>query len=1100
MNTKLLHNSFNAGEISPELLGRPDLQQFRFGAARLFNWISKTSGAAQLRPGFETIAPLDSRARLIPFKDDGDDYLVALSAGSFRLFRNGVPISVNGGFDDVFVVGDQATSGNIDVVNDVIYTQRPHNFTDLEELRVISTGGTGEPGGLNSTTIYEARPAGPYGLQFKRLTDDPVDITSLNTGTLAVWREAGLPEDYRPSIPLVSVTTRTGGGPSGYGHASSSVVLATPHGWPVGTRWRWNTTGGGVAPPVVSPNGYVDPYYGQEFTVVPDDPGSALGFPLSSSAFEASRVVVAGSTSYTVSVSAPGTPAFTPPVSAERYYPAGFMCFLRSALGPFPSGSFIRAKAGVWGVAVPSAADWELVPAPWLELPNNYTAAELNEVTYAQTAGKIRFAHRNHPTLELYLTELGQWSYRTPLAADASLSTPTVTPFRGAQIQVQSAAVGTFGSITLVGDTGLGAGDLVYASGTPSTTGVADGFYVVGLVAAGGRTIQELFDLSGALATSSLSTFGGGTLTVAESTADSLARYIITAVDERGREYARSAPSASTFNLLRNAEAYNTVGWTPSAGAAAYRIYKEVDGTELFGFVAEAGAPPFLDRNVDPDYATQAPSIDSELQLDYPGAVGFYDQRGVFGGNTAKPQGLWFSSLGRDSELVTRRAQLDTDRIALEIAAKEGQSVRHIVPVSELLILTNSATWSLSTQNTDALTPTSAKLRLQTTVGANRVTPLVMDNSVLYVSGGNHVYRLGYQLTENSFGGANQSTRAAHIFDNVNLVDSATTKSRLPAAWYTTDTGRLLGLTYAEEEQVSGWHQHELGHYSVRSVAAVQEGAEDRLYVTLEHRSTGAWFLARLQSTNISSPISSAHLDMCHVRNTLRADPASLTVKGSLRVGGEMRVASTRLSFDFNMVGEVLYFPDTGLRMQITSRETASQVTCRVTNVGSAVVGVFSNWGVTVTRLRNLTALSQHERVTALLEAVDGTIGFATLSVASDGKVVLPYPCRTVHIGDLYFNELRTMPVTAQMEAAGLGRVKAISHAYTRIYETAGLQVGPDMSHLSDMFPGDFSLRSEEARELIEQTWSRDGQVSFNQPRPLPATVCSVTLDVSFGG
>lgn len=270
MNTKLLHNSFNAGEISPELFSRPDTQQFRFGAAKARNWITKPSGAAQFRPGFETIAEV-SRGRLVAFKSDGDDYIVSIEAGIFRFFRNGLPVSVQGGTEDVYIVGDQATSGNIDLVNDVLYTTRPHGFADFEEVRLTSIGGT-EPGGTSVAFTYEARPQGPFGLQLKIGATDPVNISSLNTGTLLVWREAGLPEDYQlpiavSSIPLADAELFRSGGAGG---TYARITLTSPHGWPAGTRFVWTTSGGGIAPPTRPPvnNTVVLAYDGREFETV----------------------------------------------------------------------------------------------------------------------------------------------------------------------------------------------------------------------------------------------------------------------------------------------------------------------------------------------------------------------------------------------------------------------------------------------------------------------------------------------------------------------------------------------------------------------------------------------------------------------------------------------------------------------------------------------------------------------------------------------------------------------------------------------------------------------------------------------------------------
>lgn len=1097
MNTKLLHGSFNAGEISPELFNRPDIQQYQFGCARARNWITKPSGAAKLRPGFEVCSTLAAKARAVTFRADGGDIVITVEAGRFRFFRSGLPITVQGGTNDVFIIGDQEASGNVDLVNDVLYTTRPHDFADLEEIRLTSTGT--EPGGTSSAFTYEARPQGPYGLQLKFSATDPVDITSYNSGTLFVWREDGLPDDYQAPIPLSSISSSDALLSRAAGASYTRVTLSSPHGWPQGTRFKWT---GGTPPATRS---LQQPYV----SVTYDDREFRTTFAEASVSLTTSQLAAeqenpfneSNGAGFSVCPNSGGS--FTPTVSAARMYPAGTVLFLRSAVGAFSANSFIRARHDVYAASTgPQVADWQAVSWPWLELPNSFAESELFELTYAQTGNRIRFAHRNRPVIELEREPSGKWSYRYPLETTAIDFAVTVTPTRGAQIGISSSTAGTFGQIVTNAHHGLGAGDLIYIK---DASAIADGFYVVGS-ATSTNLIDELVSLDGSLATSITTGSPSGTIIVVESTAESLSRYIVTAVDAEGREFARSEPSESVFNLLSNPEAYNSISWTTDTEAAAYRIYKEVDGTELFGFIAETGAPPFLDRRINPDLGRLAPELDPELKTDYPGAVGFYDQRGAFGGNTTKPNGLWLSSLGLDNEMVTRRTQLDTDRIAFEIAGAEGQSIRHLVPVSELLILTSTTEWALLTQNTDALTPTSVRVRTQTTVGSSYVRPLVMNNSVLFASEGNHIHRLGYQLVENSFGGTDLSLRAEHFFADVDLVDSASSKKRLPIAWYTDSAGRLLGLTYSEEEQVAGWHRHALDNYNVVSVATAREGAEDRVYVVVERN--GAHTLLRMQPLNTRSIASSAHLDLCYNRQTSTETPATLTLTGDARFGGTVTATASAGSFDFDMVGETIYDVASGFQARITSRTSKTVVVCEVTRLVDGVMpATTTEWGVSVSVQRNRGFLAANEgTVTALLQRLDGLFEVHSLTIASSGIVRLPFPCQAVHLGVPYANELRTMPVSAQMEAAGLGRVKAISHGYMRVYETQGLMVGPDLDALSEVYSPQIrdlwpnTLNSEERRELVPQTWTRDGQMSFTQTQPLPATIAGVTLDVSFGG
>lgn len=88
----LLQASFNAGVMSPRLLGRSDFQKYSSAAALLSNIIPLASGPAMFRPGTLYISSvLDSTiaSRLIPFSRSADDtYMVEFTNQKIRFFRN----------------------------------------------------------------------------------------------------------------------------------------------------------------------------------------------------------------------------------------------------------------------------------------------------------------------------------------------------------------------------------------------------------------------------------------------------------------------------------------------------------------------------------------------------------------------------------------------------------------------------------------------------------------------------------------------------------------------------------------------------------------------------------------------------------------------------------------------------------------------------------------------------------------------------------------------------------------------------------------------------------------------------------------------------
>jgi hypothetical protein len=85
--SRTLKTSFTAGELAPELLGRPDLRAWANGARRLRNVFIQPTGGVTRRPGLRHVAMLPGPARLIPFEFNTEQtYLLVLTAGAMRVF------------------------------------------------------------------------------------------------------------------------------------------------------------------------------------------------------------------------------------------------------------------------------------------------------------------------------------------------------------------------------------------------------------------------------------------------------------------------------------------------------------------------------------------------------------------------------------------------------------------------------------------------------------------------------------------------------------------------------------------------------------------------------------------------------------------------------------------------------------------------------------------------------------------------------------------------------------------------------------------------------------------------------------------------------
>lgn len=326
------------------------------------------------------------------------------------------------------------------------------------------------------------------------------------------------------------------------------------------------------------------------------------------------------------------------------------------------------------------------------------------------------------------------------------------------------------------------------------------------------------------------------TATVATGTGLVAMNYKITAVDATGLEESLPSALATCNNNLLTTGNYNTITWSSVSGATRYNVYKQSNG--LYGYIGQTDGLTFKDDNITADVAKTPPIPNDPFNStnNYPGAVSYFEQRRTFGGTINKPQNMWMTRSGTESNLSNSIPTNDSDAINFKVFAREANTIRHIVPVQNLILLTSSAEWRVTSVNSDAITPTSISVRPQSYIGASNVQPIIINNNIIHVAArGGHLREIA--LTTNNVGNSGYissdiSLRAPHLFDGLDIVDLAYAKAPTPIAWAVSSNGNLLGLTYVPEQQVGAIHRHDTDGV-FESVCVVAEGAIDAVYVVV---------------------------------------------------------------------------------------------------------------------------------------------------------------------------------------------------------------------------------------------------------------------------
>ena len=353
--------------------------------------------------------------------------------------------------------------------------------------------------------------------------------------------------------------------------------------------------------------------------------------------------------------------------------------------------------------------------------------------------------------------------------------------------------------------------------------------------------------------------------------------YVVTAVDSEGVSESAASASSSVGGNLFETGATVTISWAAVAGASRYNVYKLQGG--LYGYIGQTTGLSIVDDNISPDLGKTPPLYDSVFggAGEYPGAVSYFEQRRCFAGTTNKPQNIWMTKSGTESNMSYSLPIRDDDRIAFRVAAREANTIRHIVPLTQLLLLTSSAEWRVTSVNSDAITPGTISVRPQSYVGSSNVQPVIINNTLIYgAARGGHVRELAYNWQASGFITGDLSLRAPHLFDTFDIVDMAYAKAPQPMVWFVSTSGRLLGLTYVPEQQVGAWHWHDTDGV-FESCTVVAEGGEDALYCVIRRTINGASvrYVERMASRQFSDQADAFFVDCGATYSGVPADVIS---------------------------------------------------------------------------------------------------------------------------------------------------------------------------------------------------------------------------------
>jgi len=784
--------------------------------------------------------------------------------------------------------------------------------------------------------------------------------------------------------------------------------------------------------------------------------------------------------------------------------------------------------------------DPELIPpeqtlagASVLEIPHPYAAADLFSLNYVQSGDIITIVHKNYAPRELRRNSATNWTLSVITFAP-TLDAPTIGGYGYSNgntvVKIASISAASPAVLTTPANHGFGDGDPVRVSEVTGGSITVNGYWVA--VNASGTTMNLRNPGTGIILSTLGSTPAYGTASAKIMYANQggnsgIWAYKVTAVGADKVESLPSEPMDAEVDLNVTG-AYIAPSFNAVTGAVAYNVYKKAGSGSAavpngaYGFIGQvqdtgASFYTFTDDNIAPDMGKTIPIQDTVFASagNYPGAVSYYEQRRIFAGTTNEPQSLWMTRSNTERDMSYSIPTLDTDRIEVRVAAREANTIRHIVPLSQLVLLTQSAEWRVTSVNSDALTPTSISVRPQSYIGSAEAQPVVVNNSMIYCANrGGHIRELGYSWQANGFTTGDLSLRASHLFDNYSIVDMAYAKAPLPLIWFTSSNGSMVCLTYVPDQQIGAWSQHETdGTYE--SVCAVAEGTEDRPYMVVKRTINGSTvrYVERMAAHEFASLNDAWFVDCGLSYDGTNTTAFTVTLSGGVTWGPEELLTLTSSSAIFQFpattdVGDAIIMTDPGnpnvqyrLRVMQTTSPTVAKVKTDLVIASTARNAATSVWAWA----RNSVSGLAHLNGKTVSILADGCVH--PQKVVTGGVVTLDRAAKYVIVGLPYNSDLQTLPLAMNIEGFGQGRYKNVNKAWLRVYRSSGIFVGPDEDNLveakqrtTEPYGSPPALKSEEIQIVLTPTWASSGQIYVRQSDPLPLTIVGMTLEVAIGG
>ena len=521
-----------------------------------------------------------------------------------------------------------------------------------------------------------------------------------------------------------------------------------------------------------------------------------------------------------------------------------------------------------------------------------------------------------------------------------------------------------------------------------------------------------------------------------------------------------------------------------------------------------------------------------------PNAVGFYKQRRVFGGSKDSPDKLFYSEIGdyynfddltKSKPLAVGEVLNADDPFSATLAANTVDTIQHIVPLDELLVLTDNLQWQIQPVSGAAFSLITADHRPRQYIGAADIPPLVLDDTVIFVrNDSKEVIGLGYSNDREGYIPIDLSLLSKHLFKDTLITDMTFIYDIFAQLAFVKGNGEVAWLALNFLQKLIGWTRWDTNNGSFESAQVGRSGlsvSSDVCYFVVKRtvngkvhrfieRTTQRVFTDIRDGYFVDSGLTYDNPMVIETISTGTGTTISTKVNHGLSIGDEVIFSDILWASDVDdSYTETQPDQLNNRKYKVGAVPSSTTFTITAEDENTAVYVEVNSWkynsyvegGKVRKTVNTLYGLSHLEGEEVVILA-DGNV-IDGVRVGVGGKVVLPEQQRAgrVHIGLRYVSEIETLNVetpiggnstTSQNVLKSVSEIWIGLHKSSRgvLYRVSGedrfqgfpaRSVETPAGQPEALFTGDVMLTP-------TAIWDRSMRVTLRQKGPLPLELLAI--------